>query len=321
MKKISCAIYVRKSVEDEVKKELTSLENQEIYCREFISANCDWVATQVYCDDGCSGGTTNRPALKAMLSDVEKGLIDKVIVYKYDRFTRSSADYFFMSTLLQQHGAAVVAATEQIDVSTPDGEFMMTNKMAMAQYERSITRVRVKEKIANSRKLGCWTGGTIPPGFKTVDRKLEPDEKFAPFILFMFKRFVQTRSQTTVAQELNAKAAQELSKDAVQKLKFFHRTRVSLLLKNPLYKGYVAHEGVLYKARHQEIIEEELWNQVQEILLQKPVKAPPQQRQFEPALTSRIRCHECNKSITVFTFNFSAFEGSAAQRPKIVKIN
>lgn len=207
MPKIRCAIYVRKSLEDDKEKELTSLENQEIYAREFIVQHPNWIALEnIYSDEGYSGGTIKRPALKALLKDVEAGLIDAIVVYKYDRLTRSPADYFFMAALFQPRNITVFSVTEHFDVTTPDGEFMMNNKMALAQYERSITRVRVKEKIATSRKLGLWTGGTLLPGYKTVDRKLVIDETLAPYLRFLFTRFIETHSQAVVAKELNAKA-------------------------------------------------------------------------------------------------------------------
>jgi DNA invertase Pin-like site-specific DNA recombinase len=291
-----CAIYLRISDEDGVKKELTSLESQEIYCREFIAAQNNWKPTKVYCDDGYTGGNTNRPALKRLLDDVQQDLFDEIVVYKYDRFTRSPADYFFIMTLLQQHNVALVAATEQINTSTPDGEFMMTNKMAVAQYERSITRERVKNKIAASRKLGIWTGGTIVPGFKSVDRKLEHDEEIAPLIRFMFQRYIETRSPATVANEMNDRAL-KLSQDATKRLKKMTRQRVIKLLSSPLYKGYIKHYGVSYKGRHEAIVDEVLWDQTQELLSQTPLKASPQRTPLEFALKGCVRCKECNKAM------------------------
>lgn len=298
MTKIRCAIYVRISEEDRIKKELTSLENQEIYARDFIAEHENWVALEkIYCDDGYTGGNTKRPALRALLKDVEAGRIYNIIVYKYERLTRAPADYFFMSSVFQPHNVSVISVTEHFDITTPDGEFMMNNKMALAQYERSMTRDRVKRKIATSRKLGIWTGGTLPPGFKTVDRKLMTDEILAPFIRFMFKRFVETSSQTVVAKELNTKAALELSEGEAQRLKLFNKIRVALLLKNPMYKGYISQDGTLYKGKHEAIVEEALWDQVHDILRQSPLKAPPERHPFDFALTSRIRCQECNKAM------------------------
>jgi hypothetical protein len=73
---IRCAIYVRISDEDGIKKELTSLESQEIYCREFVAAQPNWEVVEVYCDDGYTGGNMNRPALKRLLDDVRQERMD-----------------------------------------------------------------------------------------------------------------------------------------------------------------------------------------------------------------------------------------------------
>jgi hypothetical protein len=173
---------------------------------------------------------------------------------------------------------------------------MMTNKMAVAQYERSITRERVKNKIAASRKLGILTGGILLPGFKTVDRKLEHDEELTPLIRLMFKRYVETRSPANVANEMNALAL-ELPEEAATRLRKMTRQRVLTLLKSPLYKGYIEHYGTLYKGRHEAIIDEGVWDQAQEILQQTQLRAPSQHTQLEFALKNHIRCKECNKAM------------------------
>ncbi|MDR3285136.1 MAG: recombinase family protein [Holosporales bacterium] len=296
---IRCAIYVRLSDDDKLQKELTSLENQEIYIRELIDSQENCTAIQpVYSDYKYTGDNPNRPALRKLLIDVEHGLIDRILVHKYDRLTRNPSDFFLLRTQLASYNVDIVSVTERFDVTTPDGEFMMHNKIALAQYERAMTRERVKNKQATSKKLGIWTGGNILPGFKSVDRKLELDETLVPLIQHMFKRYVETRSPTTIANEINVKAL-ELSEEEAKNLRKMTRQRVMTLLKNPLYKGYIEHLGQFYKGRHEAIIGEDLWNQVQEILKQIPLKTQAVPTLLEFALKSRVRCKECNRAMLV----------------------
>jgi site-specific DNA recombinase len=51
------------------------------------------------------------PALKQMLADTEKGLVDVVVVYKVDRLTRSLSDFARMVEILDAHGMSLVAVT------------------------------------------------------------------------------------------------------------------------------------------------------------------------------------------------------------------
>jgi hypothetical protein len=69
-----------------------------------------------------------------------------------------------------------------------------------------------------------------------VERKLVPDEKFAPLIKFMFQRFIELRSPQALAQEMNAKVLAEYSQEDAKFLKPFTRTRIYTLLHTVIYK-------------------------------------------------------------------------------------
>jgi hypothetical protein len=54
-----------------------------------------------YDDPGYSGGNTDRPGLKRLMADIERGQIDIVVVYKIDRLTRSLADFAKMVEIFE----------------------------------------------------------------------------------------------------------------------------------------------------------------------------------------------------------------------------
>jgi len=83
-----CAIYTRKSSEEGLDMEFNSLDAQREACEAYvISQKAEgWAAIRErYDDGGFSGGTLDRPALKQLISDIEAGLIDVIVVYKIDR--------------------------------------------------------------------------------------------------------------------------------------------------------------------------------------------------------------------------------------------
>ncbi len=93
---VRCGVYCRVSTDDQVSKEFNSLEAQREAAESYIdSQRADgWLALpQQYSDGGFSGGNTNRPALQQLITDMEAGLIDVVVVYKYDRLSRSMLDF------------------------------------------------------------------------------------------------------------------------------------------------------------------------------------------------------------------------------------
>src|SRR5438067_3860842 len=91
-----CAIYTRKSTEHGLEAEVNSLETQREVCQAYIrcQAHRNWVELSYQYDDGgYSGGTLERPGLQRLVSDIEAGRIDVVVIYKIDRLTRSLTDF------------------------------------------------------------------------------------------------------------------------------------------------------------------------------------------------------------------------------------
>jgi len=95
-KLVHCAIYTRKSTDEGLEQDFNSLDAQREACGAFIKSQRElrWKPlTRRYDDGGYSGGTTDRPALRALLADIEGGKIDLVVVYKVDRLTRSLTNF------------------------------------------------------------------------------------------------------------------------------------------------------------------------------------------------------------------------------------
>ena len=77
-----CAIYTRKSLEDQFDKEFNSIESQRDICAAYITCqeHREWFRLpQSYDDPGQSGASLNRPALQQLLQDVESSEIDIVV--------------------------------------------------------------------------------------------------------------------------------------------------------------------------------------------------------------------------------------------------
>ena len=89
---LRCAIYTRKSSEEGLEQDFNSLHAQREACEAYIRSQQGegWRLRKTpYNDGGLSGATMERPALKQLLTDIEEGLVDVVVVYKVDRLTRS----------------------------------------------------------------------------------------------------------------------------------------------------------------------------------------------------------------------------------------
>jgi DNA invertase Pin-like site-specific DNA recombinase len=163
-RQLRCAIYTRKSTEEGLDMEFNSLDAQRDSCEKYIQIQKHegWTLIPDHYDDGgFSGGNTDRPALKRLIQDVEKGLIDVVVVYKIDRLSRSLLDFLNLMQVFDAQKIAFVSVTQNFDTSTSMGKLMLNVLLSFAQFEREITGERIRDKFAASKRKGIWMGG--PP--------------------------------------------------------------------------------------------------------------------------------------------------------------
>ena len=109
-----CAVYCRVSSDERLDQEFNSIDAQKEAGHAYIASQRTegWISVaDDYDDPGFSGGNTDRPALKRLLADIERGQIDIVVVYKIDRLTRSLADSSKMVEVFERQGVSFVSVT------------------------------------------------------------------------------------------------------------------------------------------------------------------------------------------------------------------
>ncbi len=120
--------------------------------------NRGWTVYQEYVDRGISGVKERRPALDQLMADARRRLFDTVLVWRFDRFARSTRHLINALHEFRHLGIAFVSYQENLDTSSPLGEAMFSIVGAMAQLERDITRERVKAGVARARARGKQLG-------------------------------------------------------------------------------------------------------------------------------------------------------------------
>ncbi len=173
--KIRCAIYTRKSTEEGLEQDFNSLDAQYEACAAYIVSQKAEGWRQVskrYDDGGLSGGTMQRPALQQLLADIAAGHIDRIVVYKIDRLTRSLSDFAKIVDQLDAMEASFVSVTQSFNTATSMGRLTLNMLLSFAQFEREVTAERIRDKIAASKRKGLWMGGTLPLGYDKDRRTL-----------------------------------------------------------------------------------------------------------------------------------------------------
>lgn len=281
-KPLRCAVYTRKSTEDGLEQEFNSLHAQREACEAYILSQRHegWTLIETHYDDGgFSGGNMERPGLKALLDDVERGLIDVIVVYKVDRLTRSLADFAKIVERLDAKESSFVSVTQAFNTTTSMGRLTLNVLLSFAQFEREVTGERIRDKIAASKKKGMWMGGPVPLGYEVIERKLVPVQEEAERVRTIMRRYVESRSANELIAELEAQGIRtkvQVRTSGPHKGGIpFRRGSLFHLLKNPIYRGKIVHKGGVYEGEHDAIVDKELWDAVQQRLQE---KAPPRRR-------------------------------------------
>src|ERR1700712_5077379 len=200
-----CAIYTRKSSEDGLEQTFNSLDAQREACLAYITSQCHegWKALPpLYDDGGFSGGTLNRPALQRLMADIQASRIDRVVIYKVDRLTRSLADFAKLVETFDAHGVSFVSITQQFNATTSMGRLTLNMLLSFAQFEREVTGERIRDKIAASNRRGMWMGGPLPLGYDRRDRKLVINAAEAETVRHIFRTYLEVGSVRLLEQRL-----------------------------------------------------------------------------------------------------------------------
>ena len=267
-----CAIYTRKSVEQGLQIEFNTLESQRAICGAYITSqrHRGWSELPKHYDDGGeSGSTLTRPALQEMLADIERGMIDVVVIYKLDRLTRTLLDFVRLIDVFEQYGVVFVSVTQNFDTAESTGRLILNVLLTFAQFEREIASDRLRDKFGAMRQRGMFVGGHPPFGYDLIDKKLIPNETEAEIVRTIFRRYLQTESYVKVARECAEQGV--IRRDRISKRGNLVRGRqidtssIWHMLGNPVYVGEVRHRNTRYPGLHSPVVSQELWDEVQHL--------------------------------------------------------
>lgn len=278
-----CYIYTR--VSTAAQTEGFSLEAQQERLYEYAEYRELEIAGD-YCDAGKSGKSIKgRPEFQRMMNDIisQKDNISYVLVFKLSRFGRNAADVLKSMQLLTDYGVDLVSVDDAIDSSTQGGRLTLTILSAVAEIEReNITDQFMAGRLQKIRD-GKWSGGSVPYGYRSVDRELTIDPYEASIVRKIFDLYMEEdMGATSVAVTLNDEDYLRKENGGVDQRPFTYDFIVNVL-DNPIYCGKLIFgrrtnkkgpdgkllkpdpkHAVIAQGVHETILTEEEWNAVQE---------------------------------------------------------
>jgi site-specific DNA recombinase len=277
---IRCAVYTRKSSDEGLDQAFNSLDAQREACESYISSQRHegWKLILAHYDDGgLSGGNLERPALQRLLEDITDGKVDLVVVYKIDRLTRSLADFARLVDRFDAADCSFVSVTQSFNTSTSMGRLTLNVLLSFAQFEREVTAERIRDKITASKRKGYWMGGLLPLGYdRHPDPKMQTlaiNDTEAESVREIFRLYDLHGCLRQVEQEVIDRGYRSkrrtLSDGKVTGSKPLSRGQINFILRNPVYIGRIRHKQESHEGLHDAIVDQDLWDRVQEKLDQK----------------------------------------------------
>ncbi len=116
-----------------------------------------WTITRVY-TDRVSGSKESRPGLDELLADASRSRFDVLMVWRFDRLSRSAVHFLQTVERLRSLGVDFVSHEQALDTTTAMGKFTLTMFAALAELERSVIRERIQAGIDYARSHGTKSG-------------------------------------------------------------------------------------------------------------------------------------------------------------------
>lgn len=325
------ALYIRLSVEDN-KKRGCSVENQKLVLNDYLADKPDFVVYDTYIDNGLTGTNFHRPGFQQMLSDIEAGHINCVIVKDLSRLGRNSIDTgYYIEQYFYTHNVRFIAVTDQFDTADPGnlhgGIMLPLKNMINEAYSLDIGR-KIKAQARQAMKDGDYIGARAPYGYRKDPNnchKLLIDEETAPVVKQIFDWAYERVALNRIVRNLNEmgitapshykKSTGEITSPGLIGSGKWQTRTVMKILESEVYTGdlvqgktkTVDHQQVkadddnliIARHTHEPIISHEVFAAVQKYRKQvcEESRAKPKSPYTPNIFKGKVFCADCGRSL------------------------
>ena len=295
---MKAVIYCRVSSKEQV--DGTSLESQEIACRDYAARNRIEIA-KVFVERGESAKFADRTQLLELLAFCrERGnAVDCLLVWKVDRLARNVGDHFSIKASLLKQNIRVVSVTEPIDTK-PEGKLLETILAGFAQFDNDVRAARTVQGLRRKIQEGLFPF-RAPLGYRTATRgqkKTEPDRPELPAFRILQRAWTDFASgEYTKADILRRITKQGLRTQAGKPVP---KQTLGNIFADPFYMGILRDpwSGEEFPGRHLAMVSRATFSKVQAILGGSGHAVPHKSLRPEFPLRAFVRCAECESHLT-----------------------
>ncbi len=209
------ACYFRLSLEDgDVAAgnvtESCSIASQRLCVEQFLGEHKELGdGFQEFIDDGYSGTSMERPAIRRLLGLVQQGMVKTIIVRDLSRFARNYLEAgHYLEFIFPAHGVRFISINDHYDSGehgeAPAGLDLVIRNLINELYSRDISG-KIKSAVDLKKRKGEYVYGIAPFGYKKGERKntIVVDEEAAATVRRIFSLAVEGKTVTEIARLLN----------------------------------------------------------------------------------------------------------------------
>ena len=202
-------IYCRISIEERTKegKYSNSIHSQIQMARDFVASHNDIEEVKVYADDGASGSNFDRVEFRRMLTDIELGIINVVILKDVSRLGREHIDTnYYLGKYFPERKIRVVSLLDHYDSAVNTYDEVLEIKTLLNDMYLRDTSKKIKTTIQAKRTMGEYTPKEPPFGYvksKTVHNHLEVDAYAAEIVIRIYRMYLSGYGGTVISRILN----------------------------------------------------------------------------------------------------------------------
>ena len=309
-KRVNCLYRV--STIGQVEKDDIPMQRQ--FCREFIASHPDWVLQNEFYEKGVSGfkkSAKERDAMQELQQEAVAGSFDILLVYMFDRLGRRDDETPFVVEWFVRNGVEVWSAVEgQQRFDNHVDKLLNYIRYWQASGESIKTSVRVKTRMEQLTKDGCFTGGIVPFGYKLqkqgrINKKNQEvndfviDEDAAEIVRFIFYKYV---NEGYGAQRIS----HYLLENGIRRAdgSMIPNTTIVRMIKNKLYMGVISNGNAESEIIPElQIVDEATFRRAQELMEKRTTHHAdtPLNLRGSSLLVGNIFCGHCKNRLTLTT--------------------